>query len=345
MGNEKKLEAIGFYTLSDERARTASEISPLYRAEMLLTDACNFRCPYCRGLRSDCAGSIGLPDAMNTLDQWIALGLKNVRFSGGEPTLYTGLIDLVEKCWLGGVERIAISTNGSADEMFYNELIDAGVNDFSISLDGCCAAIGDQMAGGINGSWEKVVSNIRLISSRVYTTVGMVFNEVNVDQCIESILFADSLGVADIRVMPSAQYNRALGMLLTLPDAVMDNHPILRYRIGNLMSGIHVRGLSTGDCGKCYLVLDDIAVAGGSGELMFFPCVIYLREGGEPIGTVGPDMRREMAEWVDRHNSFTDPICRSNCLDICRAYNNAAKREKEKEESKWINESKKSAKH
>jgi len=42
------LKEIGFYTLSDDRAKQASETSPLQRCELILTARCNFRCPYCR---------------------------------------------------------------------------------------------------------------------------------------------------------------------------------------------------------------------------------------------------------------------------------------------------------
>ena len=45
-----KLEDIGFYTLSDERAANASEKSDLWRCEILLTDKCNFNCIYCNNI-------------------------------------------------------------------------------------------------------------------------------------------------------------------------------------------------------------------------------------------------------------------------------------------------------
>lgn len=44
------LDHIGFYTLSDERARASSVSSPLVRCELILTGRCNFRCPYCRSV-------------------------------------------------------------------------------------------------------------------------------------------------------------------------------------------------------------------------------------------------------------------------------------------------------
>jgi hypothetical protein len=51
-----KLEDIGFYTLSDNRALNVSAWSPMMRCELVLTGRCNFRHPYCRSLRpASCA--------------------------------------------------------------------------------------------------------------------------------------------------------------------------------------------------------------------------------------------------------------------------------------------------
>ena len=141
------LDTIGFYTLSEKRALNASAVSPMQRCEMILTDRCNFKCPYCRGLRNDCKGDLPLDEAKETLHLWCQSGLQNVRFSGGEPLTYAGLDELVFLAKIWGVRRIAISSNGSFPLSRYNELIDLGVNDFSISLDACCSALGDRMAG------------------------------------------------------------------------------------------------------------------------------------------------------------------------------------------------------
>ena len=153
-----QLKNIGFYTLEDHRAKYTSASSPMWRCEMLVTSRCNFRCPYCRGgheISRDVMGDIDFGVATRTLGTWIADGLKNVRFSGGEPTLYPDLGKLVAQCKDGGVERIAISTNGSADTMVYDQLIDAGVNDFSVSLDSCCSTFGNEMTGVCGSQWEK----------------------------------------------------------------------------------------------------------------------------------------------------------------------------------------------
>jgi len=310
-----RLQDIGFYTLSDERALSASAASPLQRCELVLTENCNFRCTYCRGITNPTAsGAIPLALAKSWVKYWTSQGLKNIRFTGGEPLLYKGLLELVEMCRERGVERIAISSNGSLPLDRYLELLDAGVNDLSISLDAGCSLAGEIMSGG-RKAWARVVENIQELSARTYITLGMVFTEDNVDDCVEHVIFADSLGAADIRVIPSAQYNRALLRLADLDQRILQKYPILRYRINNIQKGLSVRGMGPDDCRKCWLALDDMACAQG----YHFPCIIHLREGGDPVGKLGFDVRAQRANWIDQHDSFNDPICRNNCLDVCVA--------------------------
>jgi len=190
-----KLEDIGFYTLCDKRALHSNTRSPLWRCELILTDRCNLSCPYCRGLRADCKGDMPVSEAMGILSQWLKYDLVNVRFSGGEPTMWRKdlLHGLVLCCAGQGVERIAISTNGTAKLKKYDQLLRAGVNDFSISLDSGCCATGTVMNGGKTKAWEKSVEAIKYLASRTYVSVGMVFNENNLDNAREAIYFADSL--------------------------------------------------------------------------------------------------------------------------------------------------------
>lgn len=309
------LEKIGFYTLSNERCKNSSETSDLMRCELVLSARCNFKCPYCRNVGG---ADIPLQDALDVLSWWISQGLRNVRFSGGEPLLYPHLEELVTFCKKHGVERIAISTNGSLPLEKYLKLIELGVNDFSVSLDACCAEDGDKMAGGAKGAWNKVVSNIKELSKHVYTTVGVVLTDDNYGSVNEIIKFADSLGVSDIRVIPAAQKAESLVGITVDPD-LLDKYQILKYRVDRMKAGLPVRGLRPDvDSKSCGLVLDDMAVMGKK----HYPCIIYMREGGKPIGEVGPDMRRQRAEWYKNHDCHADPICSKNCLDVCVDFNN-----------------------
>jgi len=313
-----QLKSIGFYTLCDKRAREASIDQPLARCELILTDRCNFKCPYCRGPKHKRDPFMPYDQAERVVRLWAAEGLQNIRFSGGEPTLYKGLPDLVSLAKSLGVKRVALSTNGSAKLCYYEKLIECGVNDFSISLDDCTPEGIKLMSGGLD-VWDRLINNIKEISKLTYVTVGMVFNEKNVSKARESVMFAAGLGVSDIRVLSSAQFNAALNELKDLPDEVLDRFPILNYRIQNFRNGYGVRGMSKKDSNRCKIVLDDMAVAGDK----HFACIIHLREGGKPIGFVGSNMRREREEWYNSHDTHKDKICFDNCLDCIIQYNNS----------------------
>lgn len=312
-----KLNDIGFYTLTDWRAKNTSETSPLMRCEILLTDKCNLHCPYCRGMRKDLRGELSLSYAQKVLGLWIDNGLQNVRFSGGEPTLYPNLKMLIEQCRRFDVKRIAISTNGTQSLDYYKQLIDWGINDFSISLDSGCCAVNMKMNGGID-TFKKVSKNIQYLSWYNYVTVGTVFNKLNVKTAMRTIEHIDGLNPSDIRIISSSQYNQALSNLLDTPESILNRHPILKYRINNFRRGRNVRGIRKEDTHKCYLVKDDVGVAGK----YHFPCIIYLREGGKPIGVMDQDFRKERIKWFENHDTHKDPICKRNCLDVCISYNN-----------------------
>jgi len=315
--SDMKLQDIGFYTLSDERCEQLSPASPMMRCEMLLTARCNFKCGYCRTRDEP---DKELNEAFSVIDRWKT---RNIRFSGGEPMAYRGLKDVVTRAVEQGAERVAVSTNGSFPLRRYLELIDLGVNDFSISLDACCASEGDRMAGDKEGSWDKVVANIRELSRLVYVTVGVVLTEDTIDNAQDIVEFAHSLGVADIRVITAAQSDGLIPGIRKISQDIIDAHPILKYRVDNILKGRNVRGLQPHDSKRCYLPIDDSAVAGDK----HYPCVIYMREQGNPIGTTGPNMRAERVAWSEQHDSHADPICAANCLDVCIDHNNKCHKE------------------
>jgi MoaA/NifB/PqqE/SkfB family radical SAM enzyme len=312
-----KLDQIGFYTLTDERASQASDASPMWRGEILLTDRCNYRCVYCQGLpvKNDIPSEL----AIQVIDIWVADKLKNIRFSGGEPTLYEGLLTLVDRSYRNGVERIAISTNGTASLNYYKELIDAGLNDICISLDAILPSLASKMAGIVNPQWKKVIRNIRELSQLTYVTVSIVFTSENAHDAKEIIRFCSNLGVADIRIVTASHLQSEIVEAISgIDQEVLDVYPILKYRVQNYLKGWNARGIREGDTHRCHLVKDDCVIAGK----WHYPCGVYLRERGLPIGAISPKMRDERIAWFHNHDTHGDPICRQYCSDIYVEYNN-----------------------
>jgi molybdenum cofactor biosynthesis enzyme MoaA len=267
---KKNLNTIGFYTLDDERVLNTSATSQMKRCEMIITEYCNFKCPYCRGLRDDIYGKrkikeLSLAEIKRNIDLWcLNKPLENIGFSGGEPTLHKDIVEIIAYAKEKGIKRIAISTNGSNKPELYKELVLAGANDFSISLDACCAEDGDLMSGGVKDSWKKVVDNIKMISALTYVTVGVVLTPENIEKTVETIEFAHDLGVSNIRIISAAQYNKPIPGLNKVPNEIRSTHPILNYRIKHFAEGRNVRGIKKCDSNKCPLILDDAIIAGDS---------------------------------------------------------------------------------
>src|SRR3990167_10311018 len=96
------LKEIGFYTLSNERVKNTSGTSQMKRCEMIITEYCNFKCPYCRGLKNEIYGDrkikqLSFDEIKRNIDLWcLNETLENIRFSGGEPTLHKNIIGIVE---------------------------------------------------------------------------------------------------------------------------------------------------------------------------------------------------------------------------------------------------------
>lgn len=314
------LEDIGFYTLSNVRAKNVSWVSDLQRCELILTDKCNFKCRYCRGVKDNFKGDLTLEQAKEIVDIWTSGNLHNIRFSGGEPTLWKYLLDLVKYTKLYScINHIALSTNGSASLDYYYKLYEAGVNDFSISLDACCASTANIMSG-VNLQFSHISNVIKELSKITYVTVGIVLDERNNDELDRIIDYATFLNVSDIRIIPSAQSNHIL------KTNKQTKYKILNYRFNNINKGRHIRGITEKDCNKCHLVKDDMAVLKG----YHFPCIIYMREQGSPIGSVYgknlKEIRDERQNWFSNTNTYENDICRKNCLDVCIDHNNAVEK-------------------
>lgn len=309
------LDDIGFYTMVEERIKGFNNASPMWRCEIEITDRCNFHCPYCRGLQVK--GDMPLEKVYALIKLWRA---KNLRFSGGEPTLHKDLPEMVKYAKKYG--RVAVSSNGSRPWKVYEELLACGVSDFSISLDACCSSTADIMAGS-KGTYSTILENIKLLAQKVYVTVGIVVTKDNLQEIQATIRLAHDLGVADIRVIPAAQFGKVLSAIV-LPQEILAAHPILKYRLEQARLQKPVRGLGADDAHKCWLVTDDSCVAGNK----YYPCVIYMRELGAPIGRVGENMRQGRIAWRDSHDTHKDKICVGNCLDVCREFNNEVAKRK-----------------
>lgn len=105
-----------------------------------LTDRCNLRCVYCmpeEGIESRNHEEIlSFEEIIATVKVAARLGIKHLRFTGGEPLVRKGVTELIEACSsIEGIEEVAMTTNGILLPRFADDLKAAGLSRVNISLD------------------------------------------------------------------------------------------------------------------------------------------------------------------------------------------------------------------
>jgi GTP 3',8-cyclase len=121
--------------LSDSYGRVATDL------RVSLTDRCNLRCTYC--MPPEGLDWLPTPDVL-TDDEMVRLirigvtllGIREVRFTGGEPLLRRGLAGIIARtAALTPRPEISLTTNGIGLERKAPELHDAGLDRINVSLD------------------------------------------------------------------------------------------------------------------------------------------------------------------------------------------------------------------
>jgi len=130
---------------------------PLHDLRISVIDRCNFRCTYCmpretyheryRFLKS--AERLSFDEIVRIARLFVALGVRKLRITGGEPLLRPNLADLVgDLTGLPGVEDVALTTNGVLLAKYASELKAAGLERVTVSLDSLDPQVFRDMSGG-----------------------------------------------------------------------------------------------------------------------------------------------------------------------------------------------------
>jgi len=159
-----------------------------------VTDRCNFRCVYCMPQE----GVTFIPherimtfeDMDFLLSVLIPMGIKKVRFTGGEPLVRKGVTEFLKKLKQKRPQlKIALTTNGSLVKFFVEEIRDIGLSGLNISLD----TINKDKFKDITrvNEFENVVEGIDIIGKalriplKINTVVIKGFNDDEIEDLIE----------------------------------------------------------------------------------------------------------------------------------------------------------------
>jgi cyclic pyranopterin phosphate synthase len=105
-----------------------------------LTDRCNLQCHYCmpKGKNNNLAvvDQLSKDEIISVIKEALQLGIRRVRFTGGEPQLFKGILQLVRELKsLQGLEELSLTSNGVLLSPLAEDLKEAGLDRVNISLD------------------------------------------------------------------------------------------------------------------------------------------------------------------------------------------------------------------
>lgn len=109
---------------------------PIFSLRLSITNRCNINCLYCHHDGMMPSDKEMTPDEIfQILKVAKSLGIKKIRFSGGEPLIRKDIVEIVEKTASLDFKDISITTNGILLDKYAEDLFNAGLNRVNISFD------------------------------------------------------------------------------------------------------------------------------------------------------------------------------------------------------------------
>jgi radical SAM protein with 4Fe4S-binding SPASM domain len=167
-----------------------------YKADLALTYRCNNACPHCYNEPDRFTmPSLEVADWYRVLDTLKQVGVPHIILTGGEPTLYPGLAELVR--YADGLGQIVgMNTNGRAlaHMPLMRSLAEAGLNHVQATLESCRAEVHNTMVGA--DAFAQTVQGIEnALASGVHTITNTTITRRNQDHALETVAFLYDLGL------------------------------------------------------------------------------------------------------------------------------------------------------
>ncbi len=169
-----------------------------------LTSGCNCACRHCyfvtnRTVQGDSGKALD-PDCLrHAITQALPLGLRHLKWTGGEPTLHPAFRDFLHLQKEFGLAA-NLETNGLlVDDPLAELMMACGVNQVSVSLDGARAETHDAIRG-IQGGYERTLRGIRALTSAGYAPeMILTLQRENVTELDDYLVLAADLGAGAVK--------------------------------------------------------------------------------------------------------------------------------------------------
>lgn len=177
-----------------------------------VTHRCPLQCPYCSNpLQLEKAGvELNTTTWLRVLDQAAELGVLQVAFSGGEPTLRPDLAELIAHAADLGLYSNLITAAVLLDQAKLQALLDAGLDHVQVSLQDALADNADRIGAYRDGHAKKLEVARMVSAAGAPLTINAVVHRQNLDHLDQIIDLAVELGARRLEVAHVQYYGWAL---------------------------------------------------------------------------------------------------------------------------------------
>jgi len=141
--------------------------------DVMIGYACNVQCDYCSITDEMRKENMATLPVMAALAGARRRGATKVAFGGGEPTIRRSLLPLVRWCRDRGYRSIKVASNGMmySYRWYAEQAVDAGINDFHVSLMAHTPALYEKIMGK-PGSFDLVTAGVRNVIALGHTPIA-----------------------------------------------------------------------------------------------------------------------------------------------------------------------------
>jgi PqqA peptide cyclase len=177
-----------------------------------LTHRCPLQCPYCSNpLALDKAGvELDTATWLRVLEEAAELGVLQVAFSGGEPTLRRDLEDLLARAASLGLYSNLITAGVLLDEARLHALVAAGLDHLQLSVQDAEPGNADRIGAYRDGHAKKLRVADLVRAAGIPLTINAVVHRQNVDNLEAIIELAVASGAQRLEVAHVQYYGWAL---------------------------------------------------------------------------------------------------------------------------------------
>jgi radical SAM protein with 4Fe4S-binding SPASM domain len=186
-------------TLGTENPSIGADNLPSpYRMDLALTYRCQNDCGHCYNETKD--------KNELTVEQWKTVigrlwdeGIPHIVFTGGEPTLYTGLDQLIAKSEeFGQVTGLVTNGRGLGKPGYLKDLVKLGLDHVQITVLSSREVMHDKLTGAA-GSWSETIQGLKTaLNEDLYVSTNTTIMRENLDDMEKTMRFLIELGVKNI---------------------------------------------------------------------------------------------------------------------------------------------------